>query len=72
MSKQLRVLNIEDSEADSLQLVTELLRGDYELDYERVFTPDDMNEALTRRKWDIIISDYSMPNFTGLDALEIL
>ncbi len=72
MSRQLRVLNIEDSETDSLQLVTELLRGDYELDYERVYTPEDMNEALTRREWDIIIADYSMPNFTGLDALKIL
>ena len=72
MSSQLRVLNIEDSEEDSLRLVTELLRGDYELDFERVYTPDDMSEALTHREWDIIISDYSMPNFSGLDALEIL
>ncbi len=71
MSKPLRVLNIEDSIEDSLRLTTELLRGDYDLEYKRVETPEAMREALEQNKWDIVLSDYSMPNFTGLDALEI-
>ncbi|KYC53235.1 MAG: Bacterioopsin transcriptional activator [Candidatus Methanofastidiosum methylothiophilum] len=31
-----------------------------------------MQEALSREQWDVIISDYSMPGFTGIKALEIL
>lgn len=72
MSKLLRVLNPEDSEEDSLRLVSELLSGGYELDYKRIDTPEAMREALTQKEWDIVISDFSMPQFSGLDALEIL
>ncbi|WP_094603013.1 Protein-glutamate methylesterase/protein-glutamine glutaminase [Sporomusa silvacetica DSM 10669] len=31
-----------------------------------------MIDALAEEKWDIIIADYSLPNFSGLAALELL
>ncbi|HEX2739292.1 MAG TPA: PAS domain S-box protein [Rubrobacter sp.] len=67
--KPLRVLIVEDSENDALLLVRELKRGGYEPDYERVYIPEAMEEALDTSEWDVIVSDYRMPRFGALDAL---
>ncbi|MDL5502866.1 MAG: response regulator [Candidatus Methanoperedens sp.] len=61
MSKQLRVLIVEDSQNDILLLIRELKRGGYQPEYERVDTADAMSVALDSKKWDLIISDYVMP-----------
>ncbi len=71
MSK-LRVLIVEDSEDDALLLVRELRRGGYEPVSERIETPEDMKASLEKVRWDIIISDYVLPRFSGLAALDIL
>ncbi len=71
MSQKLCALIVEDNEDDTMLLVRELRRSGYDLTFERVDSPDDFKNALDKRSWDIIISDYKMPNFTGLDALEI-
>ena len=72
MSKSLRVLIIEDSEDDTLLLLRELSRGGYGPVYERVETPEAMKAALATQEWDIIISDYVLPKFGGLAALDVL
>ena len=70
--KQLRLLNIEDSEDDSLLLRRHLTRAGYELIFERVDTREALENALDRTAWDIAISDYVMPTFSALAALETL
>lgn len=70
--KPLRVLNIEDSEDDAELLQLHLTRAGYEARTDRVQTADAMKVALAAGEWDVIISDYRMPNFTGLEALEVL
>jgi diguanylate cyclase (GGDEF)-like protein len=72
MSKPIRVLLVEDSENDALLLVRELRRGGFEPELERVDTAESMAAALTRQVWDLLISDYSMPHFNGIAALELL
>lgn len=72
MNKQVRVLIIEDSRFDAQVLIGELERGGYKPDYELVDTPGGMRTALTAKSWDIVISDYVMPDFSGLDAIRIL
>ena len=67
----LRVLIVEDDELDVELLVRELRRGGYDPEFERVDTPDAMDAALAAGRWDLVISDYSMPHFSGLAALEI-
>jgi diguanylate cyclase (GGDEF)-like protein len=71
MSLPLRLLLIEDSEDDARLLVREL-QPHYELTYERVDTPAAANDALDKPGWDLVISDYSMPQFNGLDALALV
>ncbi|MEW6219846.1 MAG: ATP-binding protein [Thermodesulfobacteriota bacterium] len=72
MSKELRVLIVEDSEDDALLLLRELRRGGYQPVWERVETAAAMEAALAAGPWDVIISDYVMPRLSGLDALDIL
>jgi PAS domain S-box-containing protein len=72
VSKPLRVLIIEDSEDDALLLVRELEKSEYEVSSTRVDTAKEMRKELEKGKWDIVISDYKMPHFSGLKALAVL
>lgn len=72
MSNPLNILLVEDSEDDTLLLVNELKRGGYEPTLERVDTAEAMKAALEKKHWDIVIADYVMPHFSGLEALELL
>jgi PAS domain S-box-containing protein len=65
-------LLVEDSEDDALLLGLILKQGGYDLTSERVDTPELMRAALGRQGWDVVISDYVMPRFSGLAALRIL
>ena len=69
--QHLRVLIVEDSVEDTFFIVRELQRGGFNLTFERVETAADMQTALKTGLWDLIISDYSMPMFSGPDALAL-
>ena len=71
MSTPLRVLFVEDSEDDMRLLVRQLRQGGYAPTFEQAETADGLRAALHRGGWDVIISDYSMPRFSGLEALAV-
>lgn len=71
MSKPLRVLIIEDSVDDTFFIVRELQRGGFQVDFERVETAMAMREAMESSPWDLVISDYLMPQFDGASALAL-
>ncbi len=68
----LRVLIVEDSAADAELLVRELEQGGYDITWERVETAPAMEAALAASSWDIVISDYELPRFSGPAALTVL
>lgn len=68
---RLRALIVEDSEDDALLLAEQLQRANFQCEWHRVDTERTLIEALAR-EWDIVFSDYSMPNFSGARALEIV
>jgi len=72
MGIPIRVLIVEDSENDAALIVRELQRGGYDPTVERVDTPVAMVIALNKQTWDIIFADYTMPNFSGMDALALV
>jgi len=72
MNRLLRVLIVEDSEDDTLLVVREFKQAGYDVSFERVQTEAAMEAALSKEKWDVIISDYVMPDFSGLKALRLL
>jgi PAS domain S-box-containing protein len=72
MKSPLKVLILEDSENDAFFIVEELQRGGYVPSHERIWTPEQMRDALHRVAWDVIIGDYSMPGFDGLAGFSLL
>jgi len=72
MGIPLRVLIVEDSEDDSALILRELKRGGYETDFKRVDTRGALQSALSLQDWDLVISDFSMPVFSGTDALNLV
>ena len=68
----LKTLMVEDSEDDTLLIIRKLQKGGYKPIFRRVDTHKALKNALETEKWDIVISDYIMPKFSGLDALKLL
>jgi signal transduction histidine kinase len=68
----LRVLIVEDNPDDEELVIAELERGGYEIVHERVETAPAMRDALARQTWDIVLSDFAMPEFSGREALDVL
>ena len=72
MALVLRALFVEDSELDTQIVLRELRRGGYEVEHERVDTRPAMQAALSSRPWDVILCDYTLPQFSAMDALKTL
>lgn len=72
MKRILRILLVEDSVDDAELILLNLRRGGYEPKFMRVETYDEMKAALDAELWDVVISDYSMPSFSGLGAMELM
>src|ERR1700722_4328232 len=71
MKLSLHVIHIEDSLEDSELVRLMLQAAGMECNIQRVETRDQLVEALQQLKCDLILSDCSLPNFQGLEALEI-
>ncbi len=72
MTKPLRVLLVEDREDDALLVLRHIERAGHDVSHDRVETAEAMRHALERAEWDVVISDYSLPRFSGPAALEVL
>lgn len=68
-NKQLRVLFVEDNEDHAFLVMHELKKGGYDIDLVRVDSLKDVRISLDSREWDVVLCDYSLPGFTGLDVL---
>jgi PAS domain S-box-containing protein/putative nucleotidyltransferase with HDIG domain len=72
MAKPLAVLIVEDVKGDAQLIVRLLTRADYSITFELVETAAQMRAALEKQAWEIVISDYSLPEFDGHAALMLL
>ena len=72
MNQPLRVLLVEDSEADAELLAHELKRAGFDVTWERVQSAGRLQTALDHGPWDIIVGDNSMPGFSGTEALALV
>src|SRR5512138_3851794 len=71
MNEVLRILFLEDSEADSQLITRQLNRAGIHFDATRVSARDEYIAALGSGDFDVILADYALPTFDGLSALAI-
>jgi signal transduction histidine kinase len=69
--RRLHILHLEDSELDHQLVLAHLRRGGIEPTMHRIDTEAAFLAALGQR-WDAVLSDYNLPGFSGLIALELL
>jgi two-component sensor histidine kinase len=72
MNDVLRVLQVEGSILDASSSERALARAGYSLHCERVVNAAEMQAALASEQWDVIISDYRLPQFDAPAALLLL
>jgi DNA-binding NarL/FixJ family response regulator len=72
MVNDIKALIIEDSKASVYYEVAQLKRSGFNVMYEQIENAEALRKALRNSKWDIILSDHEMPDFSSIEALQIL
>jgi len=72
MNNPLELLQVEDSESDASLIVRLLQKAGYDVKAERVETAAQLQAALERQPWDVIVADYYLPQFDAPAALAVL
>lgn len=67
-----RILLLEDSDIDAELVSHQVLKLGNGTQIDRVRSQHDFREALSQNEYDLVLSDYAMSDFTGLDALALL
>ncbi len=72
MKVPIKVLVVEDSRDDAELLLHALKKADYQPTYALVQNASAMKSQLEKQSWDLVISDYVIPGFGGMAALNVL
>lgn len=70
MDTVLNILIIEDSQDDYI-LITRNLKKRFKISSKRIEDKEELEASLMIGKWDVIISDNSLPNMDAIGALDI-
>lgn len=71
MDRPINILNLEDN-VDDFELVQAMLKlAKLSCRIDRVQTREDLEDALTRGGYDIILADYNLPGYDGISALTL-
>ncbi len=66
----IKVLFIEDNEDHAFLINHELKKGGYDPTLKRVDTMEDVRSSLDSEGWDVLLCDYSLPGFNGVNVIE--
>ncbi len=69
---QTRILLLEDSEIDAELAITHLAKAETQSTVQRVSSRDDFMREIGSGGYDVVLADYSLPDFDGLAALDIV
>lgn len=72
VATHVNILLVEDCPDDAWLLVRQLQKAGLSVDYQLVCCEESMRRALYEDKFDLVISDYCLPSFSGLEALQVL
>jgi len=69
---QLRVLHVEDNELDAELVATALRKGGFSVSAAVVQTETEFEQQLLLYRPGVVIADYNLPQWKGMEALEVL
>lgn len=69
MNVQVKILHLEDNELDSELLISTLEAEGINCTVHRATHKQEFIEAITNNKYDLILSDNTLPDFNGIEAL---
>lgn len=70
LDRQINLLIIEDTQTDAELLIRRLKQYEFELTYNLMNSPQGIEKVLVENEYDIVISDYNLPKFNGIDVLK--
>jgi len=71
-SRIVRILFVDDKQCDVDLCLQELKRMDFAVSKDWVQLPGEFAERVLAESYDVIVCDYSMPSWTGMEALDLL
>ena len=71
MRRAVKILVVEDSEDDAKLAMRALRQGGFVPTYLRVENAEALRAAFEREHWDAVLSDFRLPGFNGVEALEV-
>src|SRR6266436_5370098 len=69
---QLRVLHVEDNSLDAELVAAALRKGGFSVSAAVVQTEAEFERQLRLQRPDVVIADYNLPQWQGMDALDVL
>ena len=72
MNTPLQILIVEDSENDAKLVARHIEQAGYQVRWERVEDATALQAAVEQKSWDVILCDYSLPGFSGMNALAMV
>jgi len=69
---KLRILLIEDDPSDAELELVELHRGGFEISSDVAQTREEISNYLDRNSYDLVLADYNLPHFRGMEAVDII
>jgi PAS domain S-box-containing protein len=72
MSEKIKILHIEDSMYDAEIIHGALKNDEIEFDLKHVRNKTEFVEAMQDANYDLVLCDYTLPGFSGSDALDIV
>lgn len=72
MVTPINILMVEDSDEDAFFILHALTNAGIQLTHTRVDNPAAFQRAISEKSWDIVLCDYSLPAFSGIEALKLL
>jgi signal transduction histidine kinase len=71
-SNKIRILLVEDNQYDADLLLRELERGGLESTTDHIQTSEQLLDRLRRHSYDVVLSDYNLHGWTGMEVIETL
>ncbi|MBC7964065.1 MAG: response regulator [Steroidobacteraceae bacterium] len=72
MDEPLNILVMEDRNADFMMVERHLKQNGLSVRCSRVDSPEGLREAIDRKSWDLVLTDYNVPQLNFQDSLKLL